>query len=382
MAEISKISEHRKQDIFHQYSDYFNGLAQGNLANLCYLRPERWVDLVVAAKEGRVPYYMATIGIETMEKNAKSIAKEISRFHEGKKKITLLYERGPGTGEKVVPMVEALNGNLKSVILYDLQTDFLRATRENIGRLRKERDLDEVNITTITEDWSSATDNAHCANTLGLELGGSVFNIAGNDWDSIAASVTVDTLRSMADQVDSNYENWLIIEQDIGIGSVDPKEEKKFFEYSYSSEENARFCAEPLELFSLLFETEGYDPNAFEYRPVFDPKTRLLSHNMVVTRPMKFRAEGQEFVLPRGFMNATINSFKPTQEQFLVAAREAEHECIATFHDPNNLTALHLFHRNYESQENHSSNHQVSRQNHESELIKKLNNCHYIPNVA
>lgn len=317
----------------HDLDDFFRGRRSGHLDKWAYRVPQRWESLVRAAMANESPYYLATVELPVLEKNAPDIVQRIKGFLEQGHGITTVFERGPGTGEKVVPLIRSLNGSLKSVTFFDIQTAFLEAAADKIEAVRREQNADDVDVTLIAEDFEEQMSRAvFRSNTLGVELGGTILNISGKPQDPFPKKTLTNRFAKLAGQFHKN--GFFVVTQHVGNGAED-------IVSCYSGDHNRNFALGPLDLAAEVFDTEDYDPRVlFTHDSTYTSHNHLLANLAKVTKEAKFKIDGTWYEVGPSFENSTVNSYKPNEETFLSCAKAFLP--VATYHDERRRIAIHL----------------------------------------
>jgi len=314
---------------------FFTGRKSGHLDRWSYVNSKKWEDLVEAAMRGRSPYYLAHIEQPVLFKSAGKIS-EIVENGDG---ITTMMVRGPGTGAKIVPIVGAVNGNLKTVILVDLSSEFTKIASDRIHQTRPDLDIFELNF-----DFEAPQNNARInASCLGLELGGTLFNMDTDQRDRFPREKLQHRLDKMAVQFARRHTNWMMVTQPINADSKDVVA-------SYKDKFNDEFALNALQLARQIPGTEDFDPDAlFEHTPTardLGDGNRVIEH---IAKPkfdkaVSFKIGGKKYTLKPDFENSAINSYLASEKTFkeCAEASSAGFRVVESYYDDKKRIAVHL----------------------------------------
>ena len=333
-----RLDESVKRRLADDLDAFFTEERGGHLDWACYLIPQRWADIVRAAERGENDYYLATREAPIHRKTAEKLAEFIQEGH----RITSLYVKGPGTGNKLVPYAERLNGGVKAIILEDLELDFL----DQASSLMRENCPESVMVK-IPIDFERAKGQTQISdNVLSIEPGGTFFNREGLPWKSFPRAGFVRRLKNFTKHFEG--QGYLIITQHINRDTERLKQ-------MYSGEDHSAFIRTPFELAVEHLDTEGLDLDMFVHQPRFIEESSVNAHLFRLRDDIEraeFKIEGKKYTLTQEFLNSVINSYVPTEQTFLDMAKDAGFHRLETFYDDfdrdegsndQNTIAVHVF---------------------------------------
>ncbi|NTG02967.1 L-histidine N(alpha)-methyltransferase [Rhizobium rhizogenes] len=121
---------------------------------------------------------------------------------------------------------------------------------------------------------------------------------------------------------------------DIYIVTFDSNQDKASVEYAYTSAWLTKWGCELFRTMRQELPIEGkFDPDGFEYVPIFHPGSYLTANNMVALKDMNFTISGREFAVSRGDAFAITNSYKTPVSLFSSIAASAGFEVAALYQD-------------------------------------------------
>lgn len=300
-----------------------------------YFDPEIWTNLVQKTREG-VGHYFAQTEQTLLEDASPAIAdiiREIEEKEHRESGVAMLVEWGPGTGEKVLPVLKAMK-SVKKVVFFDKQKAFTAAAQRNV-----EKTLANVSVNTQEQDFSQKTViYAFNASAMAVELGATIFNIEGHPSSNFPAAVLTERLKNLC--INSDRSSWLLISQHLGNG---PEDLLRCYEGKHIED----FVRSPLHLVKRVFNIREMDPDTdFVYRPVFISGSHLFAHYMQSTvRKTYGMNDGTKHYITESTKNSPINSYKPPEDIFLDCAARAGLEKVTTFYDQDYVMAIHLLRR-------------------------------------
>lgn len=310
-----------------EWHKYMQGESCGNLARWTYSDPARWENLIKETNRGK-GHYFSPVEQNLLESSAEMIAKIIRHNEIPGRSVNTLLEWGPGTGEKIVPVVRSLE-NLHTVVFFDRQLAFMQEARNKVYRTGR-----PVGVQMHEQDFGQSGISAFDSGCLGLELGGTLFNIEGRPDEAFPYKKLQSRLRKLSEHFYRS--GWILVTQHLGKDQDDILE-------SYRGEHVANFVRGPLALAKKVFDIKGMNPDDFSYNPTYCLRNYLLAHFMKATRPMRLTMnDGTAYTLTADFMNAPINSYKPGEMLFVQCAASAGLEVVKTFNDRDHVLAIHL----------------------------------------
>jgi hypothetical protein len=345
MTQKQQLSPEQIRQLTNDLDDFFSGRRGGHLDKWSYVDSTKWEALVVAATRRYSPYYLSVVEQPVLFKNAGRLAevvenrKDIIDENTPKQGVTTLFVRGPGTGEKIVPIVGAINGQLNHVLLFDLSRDFTSIAAHRLSAIRPDLSISELNF-----DFEAPQNGSRIhGSSLGLELGATLFNIPNKPDAAFPKEALRERFSRMAGQYGRGQKSWALVTQHIN-------QDASGVVKCYSDKFNREFALNALELANQIPGTENFDPSAlFEHTPTLielGNGNRVVAHmaRPKFTEPVTFRIGGKEYTIAPDFRNSTINSYLPTEEMFKECAesKDAGFKVIDTYYDEDKKIAIHL----------------------------------------
>lgn len=332
MSRILSSNEHTSY--LSDLEAFLEGRQNGILDKWSYVNDDKWENLVRAATNQNSSYYLTQVEQPVLFKRAGDISDHVEQCGG----VSTLFVRGTGTGEKIVPLVGALNGKLQHVLLFDLSEEFTTKAREHIEHFRPDLTITEINF-----DFEAPGNGTRSnQNAFGMELGGTLFNISGPDFNQFPKDELKRRLTKFSSQFGKNTRNWALVTQHINPDSA-------AVIASYNDGPNHDFAINALELASQLPGTEeGLNlKDLFEHVPTcidLGNGDRVIAHmaQPKFTGTREVTIGGKEFSLSDTFRNSTINSYLPSEQTFKTCAEDVGFVIHQTYYDEDKKIAIHL----------------------------------------
>ncbi len=312
---------------FNQTVDFWLGLAIGNWGPQMYQHHE-------GMKNG-VPMS----GVSTWDAYEKwgTIPNQNKRlFHDHVKDVALLLEEGtpivefgPGSMDDARTLIRALNSDEY------IPVDCCLSVIEKARSLAAE--IEGCLICPAIYDFFSGKNIplTHDA-SLGVFLGLTVGNIPGPVPNDEPYRELVGTFRNLAKTIPMG--GYLLVSTD----SCQDEERNKAL---YNEPWHRLFSVNHLYHMAAELPMKGFDPEGFEYAPVWHKHCGLLAHTIIATKNQSFEMgenEGIEISIKKGQTFHCDNSFKYHPAVFEMCAEDAGYEIIHSWQE--GTITLYLFH--------------------------------------
>jgi hypothetical protein len=272
-----KLNPEQIRQLTIDLDDFLTGKRGGHLDKWSYVDSSKWEALVVAATRRYSPYYLSIVEQPVLFKNAGRLAevvenrKDIVDEYTPKQGVTTLFVRGPGTGEKIVPIVGAINGQLNHVLLFDLSQDFTSIAAHRLSAIRPDLTISEFNF-----DFEAPQNGSRIhGSSLGLELGATMFNIPNKPDNPFPKENLRNRFARMAAQYGRGQKSWALVTQHINPDAAGVVK-------CYSDKFNREFALNALALANQIPGTENFDPEKlFEHTPTLielENGNRVVAH--------------------------------------------------------------------------------------------------------
>lgn len=309
----------KDQDVFLQESiDLFSKKRQGHLIHRMYMTHDAllyWSEFM--QHDG---YYVTRSEVMLINAFA-SAAGAFAKHQDG----VIGIENGPGTASALstksavffsaMPGLHTYVGRDWSPTITGILSDVLR---DQLANVRIVPDLANYR----TQALPSGLGNGR---KVMAEFGATRGNMQGLISDPFPIDILTDGLRFHRSQLDPG---------DLYIVTFDANQDKDSIEYAYTSVWLTRWGRELFRIMSKELPIEGdFDPEGFEYVPIFHGQTHLTANNMVALKSMSFTLGGLQFRIRRGDAFAITNSYKTPVSLFRSIAEKAGFEVAALYQD-------------------------------------------------
>ena len=130
-------------------------------------------------------------------------------------------------------------------------------------------------------------------------------------------------------------------QDDLYVMTFDANQDKESVEYAYTSEWLTQWGRELFRTMKSGLEIEGdFDPEGFDFVPVFHVASCVNTNNMVASKNMSFSLAGERIKICRGDSFAITNSYKIPIDVFNGIAGKSGFDVVAMYQDPHHRMTM------------------------------------------
>lgn len=316
------------ENFFQQSIDLWLGFASGHMGSQMYqhhkgLKDGHPMSGVFTwgqhAKHGTIPAYNEEVFQTYLPDAARHIEKGIP-----------VVEFGPGSMSDAKSVINAIESH--EYIPVDCSLEVIKSAQQLCS------EIPECTISPAVIDFFSGRNCPLIDRpALGVFLGGTVANIPGPVPQSRPNHALIDTLKNLTRAIPMG--GYLLV-------SVDVCEDKERNLTLYSEPWHRLFGVNHLYRMAEELPMHNFDPDGFEYLPVWHENCSLLAHTVIATKNQNFEMgnEGEVLVsVKKGDVFHYNNSFKYRPEFFEDCAEDAGLEVIQSWQGVGTIR-LYLFH--------------------------------------
>jgi uncharacterized SAM-dependent methyltransferase len=319
-ASIRTATEATDVEIFSREAiDLFTKKRQGHLIHRMYMNDAAlgyWSEFM--KHDG---YYVTRSELSLIRKFSSAVG-QLARNSEG----VIGIENGPGTDSAIINKSAVFFSAIPGLHTY-VGRDWSPAIIHNISHVLTDR---LVGVRIVPDLSNFLKDDL----PIGLGKGRKVmaeFGITRGNMEGFAS----DAFPTHILETDMAFHRSQLNVGDLYVMTFDANQDKESVEYAYSSPWLTEWGRELFHTMKAELQVEGdFDPESFDFVPVFHAASCVNTNNMVASRDMDFSISGECIKVSCGDAFAITNSYKTPIEVFNTIARKSKFDVVAIYQDP------------------------------------------------
>lgn len=307
-------------DVFTQETiDLFTKKRQGHLIHRMYMTDAAlgyWSEFM--KHDG---YYVTRSELSLIRQFAAAVG-QLARHPHG----IIGIENGPGTDSAIINKSAVFFGAMKGLHTY-VGRDWSPAIIHNVPTVLADR-LPKTRIVADLSNYlkDDVPQDLGKGRKVMAEFGITRGNMEGFATDPFPAHVLAADMAFHRSQLDIG---------DLYVLTFDANQDKASVEYAYTSEWLTQWGRELFRTMQRELPIEGdFDPEGFDFVPIFHAVSYINTNNMVASKDMDFTIAGQPVNVRKGEAFAITNSYKTPIEVFNTIALQSGFDVVALYQDP------------------------------------------------
>lgn len=312
---------------------FFSKKEQGNVHKWLFSTPNFEADPVNGSKWWSAlyeapDYYLPKYETDVLSLFSKTIKKDLllEKIFE---KLNIVYDLGPGSEDcvrkKTFPFIQYINKQA-TYCPVDISAEFVESAAKAVKAY-----FPDFSIKPCLEDFENPT-SYKSESALILFFGSTMFNVPAGLDTAFPMEGFLRQFKCMSHFIKDGY---LIISQDV-------THDYNALLKAYGSKEHIGMTKNFMPRINRdLNPTGNFDPEAWEYEPIWRKEHGQLAHGLSATKDQSFSIGDHRFYIKKGDVFVTHNSFKLPEELFIKIADKAGFKKLKSYR--NERFATHLF---------------------------------------